>query len=86
MTNNTLTKSKSSRSRFSFIGGDQNIGFEAAAIVASASPLSIISMGTFPSSLVALGRIRHRDFDDDVTLQPKRNPVDEDSDLCTSSR
>ena len=85
MTNNTLTKSKSSRSRFSFIEGDQNIGFEAAAIVAS-SPLSIISMGTFPSSLVALGRIRHRDFDDDVTLQPKRNLVDEDSDLCTSSR
>ena len=69
MTNSTLTKSKSSRSRFSFIGGDPNIGFEAAAIVASASPLSIISMGTFPSSLVALGRIRHRDFDDDVFVR-----------------
>ena len=73
MTKNTLTKTKSSRDRVAFIEGGQGIGFETAAIAASASPLGIISMGTFPSSLIASGRITRRDFDDAFTLRPNSN-------------
>jgi hypothetical protein len=54
MTKSTLTKTKtkSSRNGVAFIEGDQDIGLETAAIVASASPLGIISLGTFPSGLI----------------------------------
>ena len=53
MTHITLTKTESSRNGVAFFEGDQDIGYETAAIVASASPLGIMSMGTFPSSLIA---------------------------------
>ena len=54
MTKSTLTKTKtkSSRNGVAFIEGDQDIGLETAAIVASVSPLGIISLGTFPSGLI----------------------------------
>lgn len=42
---------------------DAEIGFEAAAVLASASPLGISAMGAFPSSLVGFGRVRRCDFD-----------------------
>jgi hypothetical protein len=59
------------------IEGDE--GFETAAILASPSPLGITSMGTFPLSLIALGQIRRRDFDDSITPRPKktRNATEE---------
>jgi hypothetical protein len=72
MTKSTLTKTKSS------IEGNQGIGFETAAIAASVSPLGIIAMGTFPSSLVASGRMRRWRFDDTLILGPKRNPIGEE--------
>ena len=53
MKKSTLTKTKSLRNGVASIEGDQDIGFETAAIVASASPLGIISLGTFPSGLIA---------------------------------
>jgi hypothetical protein len=53
MNKRTLTKTKSSRNGVALIEGDQDIGFETAAIVASASPLGIIPMGTFSSALIA---------------------------------
>ncbi|HEY5706462.1 MAG TPA: hypothetical protein VIS96_12900 [Terrimicrobiaceae bacterium] len=56
----------------------ESIGFEAAAVLASASPLGIITMGTFPLSLIALGRIRRQHFDDTFGLRPKRKPIDEE--------
>jgi hypothetical protein len=69
MTNGTLTATKSSRNKAALIEGDK--GIETAAILASASPLGIIPMGTFPLSLIALGQIRRRHFDDTLTLRPK---------------
>ena len=42
------------------------------AILASAAPLGIVSMTTFPLSLIALGQIRRKQFDDTLTLRPKR--------------
>jgi hypothetical protein len=71
MTKSTLTKTKCSRNRVAFC---QGIGLETAAIAALASPLGIIPMGTFPSSLIALARITRRDFDDALTLRPNSNP------------
>jgi hypothetical protein len=62
MTQITLTKTESSRNGVAFIEGDQDIGYETAAIVASASPLGLISMGTFPSSLIAWAGSRRRHF------------------------
>ena len=53
MTHITLTKTESSRNGVAFFEGDQDIGYETAAIDASASPPGIMSMGTFPSSLIA---------------------------------
>jgi hypothetical protein len=70
MTKSTLTKTKCSRNRVAFIESGQGIGLETAAIAALASPLGIIPMGTFPSSLIALARITRRDFDDALTLRP----------------
>jgi hypothetical protein len=50
----------------------EGIEFETAAILASASPLGITTMGAFPLSLIASGQIRRRHFDNSLTLQPKR--------------
>lgn len=68
MTKSTLTKS--SRSKAALIEGNE--GIETAAILASAAPLGIVSMTTFPLSLIALGQIRRKQFDDTLTLRPKR--------------
>ncbi len=68
MTRSTLTKS--SRSKAALIEGNE--GIEKAAILASAAPLGIVSMTTFPLSLIALGQIRRKQFDDTLTLRPKR--------------
>ena len=70
MTKITLTKS--SRSKAALIEGNEDIEFETAAILASAAPLGNVSMTTFPLSLIALGQIRRKQFDDTLTLQPKR--------------
>ena len=70
MTKSTLTITKPSRSGVALIEGDE--GFETAAILASTSPLGITAMGAFPLSLIALGQIRRRHFDDTLTLRPKR--------------
>jgi hypothetical protein len=52
--------------------GSEGVEFETAAILASASPLGINTMGAFPLSLIALGQIRRRQFDETLTLRPKR--------------
>ena len=70
MTKSTLTMTKPSRSRVALIEGDER--FETAAILASTSPLGITAMGAFPLSLIALGRITRRYFDDTLTLRPKK--------------
>ena len=72
MTKRTLTMTKSSINRVALIEGDEGIVSETAAILASASPLGITTMGAFPLSLIALGQIRRRHFDDTLTLRPKR--------------
>ena len=64
MIKSTLTKTKSSRNTVAFIEGDQSIKVETAAVVAPIGPQGMFSMGTFPSSLIALGWIRRRDFCD----------------------
>jgi hypothetical protein len=63
---------KSSINGGALIEGDEGIGSETAAILASASPLGITTMGAFPLSLIALGQITRRHFDDTLTLRPKR--------------
>jgi len=71
MTKHTLITTKSSKDRIALIEGDEGIiGSETAAILASPSPLGITTMGTFPLSLIALGKIRRRHFDDTLTLRP----------------
>ena len=45
----------------------------AANTLAAVSPLGIVSMGTFPSSLVALGRISRWHLDEAPRLQQKGN-------------
>jgi hypothetical protein len=69
MTKSTLTKS--SRNKAGLIEGNE--GIETAAILASASPLGMVTMATFPLSLIALGRIWRKQFDDTLTLRPKTN-------------
>jgi len=69
MTKSTLTITKPSRSGVALEGDE---GFETAAILASTSQLGITAMGAFPLSLIALGQIRRRHFDDTLTLRPKR--------------
>lgn len=71
MTKSTLTMTKSSRNKAGLIEG--NKGIETAAILASADPLGIVTMATFPLSLIALGRTRFRQFEDTLTLRPKTN-------------
>jgi hypothetical protein len=61
---------KSSGDGVAPIGGDEEM--ETVAVLASASPLSIITMGTFPLSLIALGHLRRRNFDQTLSLRPKR--------------
>ena len=68
MTRSTLTISKPSRSGIALEGDE---GLETAAILASTSPLGITAMGAFPLSLIALGQIKRRHFDDTLTLRPK---------------
>ncbi len=69
MTKSTLTITKPSRSGVALEGDE---GSETTAILASTSPLGITAMGAFPLSLIALGQIRRRHFDDTLTLRPKR--------------
>ena len=69
MTKSTLTMTKSSRSKAGLMEGN----IETAAILASADPLGIVTMATFPLSLIALGRTRFRQFEDTLTLRPKTN-------------
>jgi hypothetical protein len=69
MTKSTLM-TKSSKA-CTLVEGDE--GFETAAILASSSPLGITSMGTFPLSLIALGQIRRRDFDEPSPCDLKKN-------------
>jgi hypothetical protein len=45
----------------------------AANTLAAVSPLGIVSMGTFPSSLVALGRITRWHLDEAAGLQQEGN-------------
>ena len=77
MTKSTLTRTKPSRRRVALIEEDE--GLEMAAILASPSPLAVTAMGAFPLSLIALGQIRRRHFDDILTLRPKkaRNATEE---------
>jgi hypothetical protein len=63
---NTMNESAKTSS-----SGSEGIGFETAAIHASASPLGINTMGAFPLSVIALGQIRRRQFDETLTLRPK---------------
>jgi hypothetical protein len=58
------TQTKSSSSEAIPFEADKEIRFEAAAILASASPLSVDTMGTFPLSTIALGYISRRHFAD----------------------
>jgi hypothetical protein len=71
MTKRTLTMTSSSR-KVARREGDEGVEFETAAVLASASPSGMMTMGTFPLSLIALGQIRRRHFDDTLTLQSKR--------------
>ena len=77
MTKSTLTRTKPSRRRVALI--EEYEGLEMAAILASPSPLAVTPMGAFPLSLIALGQIRRRHFDDTLTLRPKkaRNATEE---------
>jgi hypothetical protein len=45
--------------------------------IASASPLGVISMGAFPASLIALGRLSRRRFDA-LVLRSKSNSGNEE--------
>ena len=72
MTKTTLTLTKSSINRVALIEGDKGAGSETAAILASAGPLGITTMGAFPLSLIALGQITRRHFDDTLTVRPTR--------------
>ena len=72
MRKRTLTMTKSSINEAALVEGDERIRSETAAILASASPLGITAMGAFPLSLIALGQITRRHFDETLTLRPKR--------------
>ena len=69
MTKSTLTITKPSRRGVAFEGEER---FETAVLLASTSPLGITAMGAFPLSLIALGQIRRRHFDDTLTLRPMK--------------
>lgn len=79
MTNSTLIKTPTSRNTI-LIEGAEGMVSEAAAAAAPVGPQGMFSMGAFPSSLIAFGRIKRRAFDDTLTLQKKRNPFTEELD------
>ena len=79
MTNSTLIKTPTSRNSV-LIEGAEGMVFEAVAAAAPVGPQGMFSMGAFPSSLIALGRIKRRVFDDTLFLQKKRNPFPEELD------
>jgi hypothetical protein len=84
MMRGTSAKNESLRNGVTFIEKDQAIGYKTATIVAStACPQGIFSMGAFPSSLIALGRLRRQYFDDALTLRTKRDPISEGPDPVT---
>ena len=76
MTKTTLTMTKSSINRVALIEGDEGAGSETVAILASAGPLGITTMGAFPLSLIALGQITRRHFDDTLTVRPTRTRME----------
>jgi hypothetical protein len=51
-----LLRTESSQDRVACREIDDSIGFRKAAVLASASPLGIMAMGAFPSSLVGFGK------------------------------
>lgn len=51
---------KSSGNNASFNEANEAVGYEEAAILASASPFAIAPMGAFPLSLVGVGELRGR--------------------------
>ena len=61
--------------------GDEGIGFKTAVLLASVSPLSIVTMGTFPLSLIAWGRIRCQHFDGPLSLEANKNPLNATEEL-----
>ena len=62
---------ESSGSIVSFNEDNEVIGYEEAAILASASPFAIATMGGFPLSLVGVGQLRGQ-LDDILALQPTK--------------
>jgi hypothetical protein len=84
MMRGTSAKNESLRNGVTFIEKDQDIRYKTATIVAStACPQGVFSMGAFPSSLIALGRLRRQYFDDALTLRTKRDPMNEGPDPAT---
>jgi len=45
---------------------DEGVAFQAAAVLASPGPLGVVTMGTFPLSLIAFGWSNRRNFDDSL--------------------
>lgn len=73
-----MTKSKAKTT--SPENGDGGIGFETA-VLASVSPLSIVTMGTFPLSLIVWGRMNRQHFFDSHSLETNKTPVDPTEEL-----
>jgi hypothetical protein len=69
VTKDPITMMKSAKDRVAPIARDDEM--ERAAIFAPANPLGIITMGTFPLSLIALGHVSRRNFDP-LTLRPRK--------------
>ena len=63
MTESIFPKTESARDGLACIDAGRCNGFEAAAALASVSPLGMIAMGAFPLSLVGFGKARRWDFD-----------------------
>ena len=63
MTESIFPKTESARDGLACIDAGRCNGFEAAAALASVSPLGMIAMGAFPWSLVGFGKARRWDFD-----------------------
>jgi hypothetical protein len=55
--------------------GDPGLGFETAVLLASVSPLSIVTMGTFPLSLIARGRMSRQHLYDSHSLEANQNTL-----------
>jgi hypothetical protein len=55
------------KTSFGTIEGNEGVALEAAAVLASPGPLSVVTMGTFPLSLIAFGWIRRQKSDDSLT-------------------